>query len=139
MSQRGVSLIELIIVIVALGAGIALLGTGYLQAARTVATNEDIQVAWQVAQACADHTLGRVRRPGAFANVAVGSNPCGSLPTNGTTVCPGETFYAKVSALPVPPPATEPCIGAGWTCRQVDVCVARGGYTATLTFALIEN
>jgi prepilin-type N-terminal cleavage/methylation domain-containing protein len=136
MSQRGVSLIELIIVVVALAAGIALLGTGYLQAARTVATNEDIQVAWQVAQACADHALGRVRRPGAFANVATGSNPCGSLPTNGTTVCPGKTFYAEVNDLAV---GTEPCTGAGWICRQVDVCVARGGYTATLTFALIEN
>jgi len=136
MRQRGASLIEVIIVIVVLAAGIALLGTGYLQAARTVATNEDIQVAWQVAQACADHTLGRVRRPGAFANVTVGSNPCGGLPTNGTTVCPGETLYARVSTLAA---GTEPCTGGGWTCLQVDVCVARGGHTATLTFPLIEN
>jgi hypothetical protein len=126
----GVSLIELIVVIVAMTVGIVTLGSAYLLSARSVKTNEDIQIAWQVAQACADHTYGRVRRPGAFANVVAGSNPCSLLPANGTVRTVTVTDMAG---------GTEPCAGAAWSCRQVLVTVTRGGYSATVNFMFLDD
>jgi type II secretory pathway pseudopilin PulG len=132
---RGVSLIELIIVIVAVTIGVVLLGDAYLSSARSVAVNENAQIAWQVAQACADHTLGRVRRPGAFANVVAGSDPCVALPANGTAPCPPAVGFATVTDGPAS--GTEPC--AVGPCRTVAICVRRGGYDATITFMFVDS
>ena len=131
---RGVSLIELVIVIVAMSIGLVALGGAYLSSGRSVELNEDVQVAWQVAQACADHTLGRVRRPGAFANVAAGSNPCSGIAANGTTGCAGGQYATVANA---PAAGTEPC--AVGPCRTVSICARRGGYDATLTFVFTDS
>jgi hypothetical protein len=114
---------------------VVLLGDAYLTSARSVALNEDTQIAWQVAQACADHTLGRVRRPGAFTNVVAGSNPCAGIAANGTGTCLPTDRYAVV--VDGPAAGTEPC--AVGPCRTVSVCVRRGGYDATLTLMFVDS
>ena len=130
MKQRGVSLIELIIVIVALLAGVALLGNAFIEPARSVADNENIQIAWQVAQACADHALGRRRVSGAsggFSNITVGmANPCPTL--NGIT--PGFTV--------TDPAGTGACAGLAGTCRQVAITATKGGYQASVTLVVVN-
>ena len=129
--QAGVSLLELVIVIVAVAAGIALLGNAYLSAAQSVATNEDIQLAWQTAQACADYNLGRRRKSGtsgAFANVAIGaSQACPAVPA-GTS---GTFSVTDTSGAGV-------CSGLSGACRQVAVSATRGTYTASLTFVIVD-
>lgn len=127
--QAGVSLLELVIVIVAIAAGIALLGNAYLAAAQTVAANEDIQIAWQTAQTCADYNLGRRRKSGtsgAFANVAIGAaQACPSVPAGATaTFTVTDTSGAGV------------CTGLSGACRQVVVSATKGTYTASLTFVV---
>ncbi|MGQ0651580.1 MAG: type II secretion system protein [Betaproteobacteria bacterium] len=129
--QAGVSLIELVIVIVALAAGIALLGNAYLSAAQSIATNEDIQLAWQSAQACADNNLGRRRKSGtsgAFANVALGAGQaCPSVPAGvSATFTVTDTSGAGV------------CNGLSGACRQVAVSATKGTYTASLTFVIAD-
>jgi Tfp pilus assembly protein PilV len=127
-TERGVSLIELIIVIVAVTVGLLALGNAYLAPASSIATNQDIQATWQVAQACADFTLGRIRRPGAFSNVT--SDPCGAaganLATNGTT-----------RTVTVTNPAN--CLGTAFSCRQFVISVTRNGYTASITFMVYDS
>ncbi len=130
MSQRGVTLIELIIVIVALTAGVALLGRAFVEPARSVADNENIQIAWQVAQACADHALGRKRisgTSGAFANIT-GANPCPAF--NGIT--PGWAVADTTGA------GVCTGIAGAANCTQVTVTAAKGGYTATLVFVVVD-
>jgi prepilin-type N-terminal cleavage/methylation domain-containing protein len=129
MSARGVTLIELVIVIVALSIGVLLLGTAYLQAARSIPTNENIQIATQVAQACADHILGRRRMPGTF--TFLGSTP---------PLCPtinGLTPVVSVTAMGTGPIPTDPC-QTGWTCNLVDVQVTRDGFTAQVQFMAVQ-
>ena len=127
MRQRGVTLIELIIVIVALTAGVALIGTAFMEPARSVADNENIQIAWQVAQACADHTLGRARA--LYSNITVGmANPCPTL----SGITPGFTV-TDISG-------SGACTGiSGATvCRNVAITAAKGGYTASVNFMIVN-
>jgi Tfp pilus assembly protein PilV len=121
--QQGVSLIELVAVIVALAAGMALLGTAYVQPARSITDNANIQTAWRVAHACADQTLGRVRAPGQFSNLPVGT----STLTFGGTSC---TITAG--------PDVANCLGTAFTCRPVNISATTGGYTAALNFDLFN-
>ena len=130
MRERGVSLIELIIVIVVLVAGVALLGSAFVEPARSVADNENIQTTWHVAQACADHALGR-RRPsgasGGFANITVGmANPCPTL--GGVT----PTFTVTDTS------GAGACAGLAGTCRQIAITAAKGGYTASVNLVVVD-
>jgi prepilin-type N-terminal cleavage/methylation domain-containing protein len=132
---RGVSLIELIIVIVAVSIGVAALGTAYLTSAKSVTLNEDIQIAWQDAQSCAEFILGSVRRPGSFASVPAASpSPvctAAAVPLNAAS-----TRVVSVAALAA---GTEPCALASWSCRMVNVSVTRSGYTASVNFMIVDN
>ena len=129
MIQRGVTLIELIIVIVAMTAGMALLGSYFIEPAQSVATNENIQVAWQDAQACADFALGRARAPGATTNISTGmADPCPAAPGGAI-----RTFTVANMAA-----GAEPCAGAAWACRLVTVAVTKGGYTASVNFMVVD-
>jgi prepilin-type N-terminal cleavage/methylation domain-containing protein len=129
MRQRGVTLIELIVVIVAMTAGMALLGSYFIEPAQSVAVNENIQVAWQGAQACADFSLGRARAPGSTANITTGmADPCPAAPVGAT-----RSFVVANLAG-----GTEPCAGAAWTCRTVTVSVTKNTYTASVTFMVVD-
>jgi type II secretory pathway pseudopilin PulG len=129
MTARGVTLIELIVVIVAMTAGMALLGSYFIEPAKSVADNENIQVAWQGAQACADFALGRARAPGIPSNITTGmADPCPAAPAGAT-----RTFTVVNLAA-----ATEPCAGAAWTCRRVIVAVTKGTYTASVNFMVVD-
>jgi prepilin-type N-terminal cleavage/methylation domain-containing protein len=123
--QRGVTLIELIIVIVALTAGVALIGTAYMEPARSIADNENVQLAWQAAQACADYTIGRARA--LFSNVALGSGQsCPAM--NGIT-----PTFSVVDAS-----GSGACTGIAGSgiCRSVTVSAVKSGYTAQTTFTV---
>lgn len=129
----GVSLIELVVVIVALSIGMVILGSAFLSSARSVSVNEDVQITWQVAQACADHVLGRVRRPGAYANVDGSSDPCTAINANGTTGCAVGTQYVSVENLAS---GAGPCtVGP---CRRITVCARRNGYDAKVLFMFVD-
>lgn len=127
MNERGVTLIELIVVIVAMTAGVALIGTAYMEPARSIADNENIQLAWQAAQSCADYTMGRARA--LYSNVALGTGQ--SCPTtNGIT----PTFdVADTSGAG----ACTGIAGSG-VCRNVTVSAVKGGYTAQTTFMIVN-
>jgi Tfp pilus assembly protein PilW len=135
LNCEGVSLIELIIVIVAVSIGVAALGTAYLSSAKSVTLNEDIQIAWQDAQSCADFILGAVRRPGTFASAPVAS-PSAICTTGGVPLNAGNTRVVAITSLAA---GTEPCALAGWTCRMVNVSVTRSAYVASLNFMIVNN
>lgn len=132
MRQRGVTLIELIVVIVALTAGVALLGQFFVEPARSVADNENIQIAWQVAQACADHALGLRRASGAsgaFANVTSPLVPaCPTLSGITPTFAVSSTSNAGVCAG----------LGAGTACTAVTITATKSGYTASINFVVVN-
>lgn len=127
MRQRGVTLIELIIVIVALTAGVALIGTAFVQPARSIIDNENVQITWQVAQGCADYVMGRARA--LYANVPVATGAaCPNVPGGATG-----TYDVSANA------GAGACTGLGATaCRNVVVNASRGGYSVTLNFMFVN-
>ncbi len=89
-------------------------------------------MAWRVAQACADHALGVRRTSGTSGSFALITSPlvpaCPTL--NGITptfAISGTTNAGGCSAL-----------GAGTACTAVTVSAAKGGYTATINFVVVD-
>jgi prepilin-type N-terminal cleavage/methylation domain-containing protein len=132
MRHRGVTLIELVVVIVVLTAGAALLGTSFLEPARSIADNENIQMTWRVAQACADHALGVRRISGTSGSYALVTSPlvpaCPTLNSITPTIAVAATTNVGACSA----------LGAGSACKAVTVTASKGGYTATLNFVVVD-
>ena len=127
-SERGFSLIELIMIIVVLGIVGAYLSTTLTQLPRPLAVNEGAQTASQLAQQCGERILERRRNPlVGFAPIASGI--CAGLP-----VLPGYAITDVVNAAFI----GGACLGAAGTCKQVTVTVTRNAVTvAQINFVLM--
>lgn len=127
--MRGFSLIELVMIIVALGIMGAFLATTLTQLPRPLEVNESAQTASQLAQQCSERVLQRRRNPLiGFASIASGS--CAGLP-----VFPGYAITDVVDAAFV----GGACPGGAGTCKRVTVTVTRNAVTvATTDFVLVN-
>ena len=122
--QAGFSLIELVVVIVLLGIAAVVLLQQFSQAAGSLARNEQIQTAAQLAQGCAEHLLA-VRR-GQDYPTAIATD-CASLP--------GIAGYTT-SVAPLGSPAACPL---GASCEELQVTVNHGAdMRAQLSLMLVE-
>jgi prepilin-type N-terminal cleavage/methylation domain-containing protein len=133
---HGMSMIELIMVIVILGIAAVAIGSAFMHSSRSLRLNEDMQRAWQIAQECADHVLGTARKPGAFTAVSLAapSSICSSLPADA-----GFTRVVNVTAAATGSTTIALCNSTAWACRRVDIQVSRGAATiAALNFMLIQ-
>ena len=138
--RAGFSLVELVIAIVVVAIAAAAIGSAfaYMSHAQTLAT--DLQRATQIAQECADHVIGRGRKPGTYATIPVGlsSTFCDGLPASAGFA---RTVNIRSEALPVGntiPAGTALCDTASWNCKHVEISVRRGAAVITLNFMLIN-
>ena len=128
-SERGFSLIELILIIVALGIMGAFLASTLTQLPRPLEVNEGAQTASQLAQQCSERILERRRNP------LVGFTPIASGICAGLPVLPGYAITDVVNAAFV----GGACPGAVGTCKRVTVTVTRNAATvATTDFVLVN-
>ena len=133
----GVSLIELIIVVVILSLGAVLTVSALLPAAKSIAVDEYIQTATRYAQECAEHILMRRRvQSSGWNNIAVGagSTICDSLALDATNY----SRTVNVTDAPVPSP---PCPTAGGgVCKLVQVTVTHtsSSYAADVRLMLVN-
>lgn len=129
LRERGFNLIELVMIIVALGVIGAFLATTLTQLPRPLTVNEGAQTSSQLAQQCSERILERRRNPlVGFAPVA--SGVCAGLP-----VLPGYVITDVVDAAFV----GGACPGAAGTCKRVTVTVTRNAATvATTDFVLVN-
>lgn len=128
---RGLSLIELIIVIVVVAIAAVAIGAAFARASRSLALNEDLQRASQLAQECAEHILSLARAPrGHYAAVplAAGSTLCNALSAAG--------FSRTVNVTAITPP-TALC-AAGWSCKRVEIGVSKGSAVANVNFMIVQ-
>jgi prepilin-type N-terminal cleavage/methylation domain-containing protein len=132
MSRRaGFSMIELIIVIVIVAIAAVGIGAAFAHMSRSLALNEDLQRASQVAQECAEHILSRARPPrGHYAAVPVGA---GSALCNGMAAA-GFNRTVNVSAMA----AAAPLCAAGWNCKRVQISVSKAGAAVEVNFMIIQ-
>ena len=133
---RGFSLIELIIAIVVVAIAAVAIGSAFAYMSRSQVLGTDLQRASQIAQECAEHIVGRGRKPNTYAQVtpvSANSTICDSLPA------PGGGFTRTVN---IRDQATAGVTGtvctAGWNCKHVQVTAARGTAQVTVNLMLIN-
>lgn len=115
MSERGFSLLELVIVIVFVAIAAVPLWSFLGGAARALGNDKALQTANAVAQACGEHLLGRLRDPGLGFD-AIDAKSCDPLPA------PPAGFTRTLTLTPVtadpPCPAMPACTRAAITVSQ---------------------
>ena len=112
--QRGVTLIEMVIVIVILAIAATAIMDQFVTSARSYETNESVQTAAQLAQECAEHILATRRLQGYATAIAA---TCPALPAAYTS-----SGYVRNASFGAAPAA---CVTA--PCAQVDVVVTHSG------------
>jgi type II secretory pathway pseudopilin PulG len=133
-TARGFSLIELIMIIVAIGVIGAFLTTSFTQLPRSLAVNEGAQTASQLAQECSEQMIARRRSTVAgfgFASIVIGSDPCAGLPT-----LAGYTVTGTVVDLSGVAPC--PSVAAN-SCKRVTVTVTRNAVTVAVNEIMLVN
>lgn len=129
--SRGFSLLELIMAIVVVSIGAVAIGAAFAAMSRSLALNEDLQRASQVAQECAEHILSLARPPrGHYAAVPVAA---GSALCNGMAAA-GFNRTVNVSAMA----AAAPLCAAGWNCKRVQISVIKGDAAVEVNFMLVQ-
>ncbi|HEX9628039.1 MAG TPA: prepilin-type N-terminal cleavage/methylation domain-containing protein [Acidiferrobacterales bacterium] len=129
---KGFTLIELVLVIVVVSVGMLTLLGLYGQVAGKLGTNEDIQIATQLAQECSEHILATRRNLG-FTAPTLTNAICNGLPA----VPAGFTRGVTIGANYVGGLATACPNGA--TCRDVSVTISQGLATrAQVVFLLVQ-
>jgi prepilin-type N-terminal cleavage/methylation domain-containing protein len=130
-ANAGFSIIELIMVIVIVAIAAVAIGAAFMQASRSLALNEDLQLASQVARECAEHVLSQARPPqGHYAAVAAAapSTVCNALGA------PGSNRVVNVTTMA----AAAPLCNAGWACKRVQVSVTRGTAAVDVNFMIVQ-
>lgn len=134
--SRGFTLIELIIAIVVVAIAAVAIGSAFAYMSRAQVLTADLQRASQIAQECAEHIVGRGRKPNSYAlvvPVALGSSICDGLGAPGggftrTVNIRDQTAGGMVGAI----------CAAGWGCKHVQVTAGRGSAAVTVNFMLIN-
>lgn len=129
---RGFSLIELVMIIVALGVASAFLATTFTQLPRSLDVSEGAQTGSQLAQQCSERVLARRRASGAgLGFMSIVSGTCLGMPT-----LTGYIVTDLVDAAFAGPA----CPGVAGTCKRVTVTVTRNAATVAQTdFLLVGN
>lgn len=131
MRHTGFSLVELLMVIVIVAIAAVAIGAGFAGVSRSLALNEDVQRASQVAHECAEHVLSSLRPPrGHYDAVAVAANStvCNALAVAGVN--------RVVNVNDMTPPGA--LCAAGWNCKWVEISVSKGSATANVNFMVLR-
>lgn len=130
-ARAGFSLIELIMVIVVVAIAAVGIGAAFAHMSRSLALNEDLQRASQVAQECAEHIVSRARPPrGHYAALAEAapSAECDGIAAAGFNRVVNVTAMAAGGAL----------CSAGWNCKRVQVSVTKGSAAVDINFMIVQ-
>lgn len=131
--QYGVTLLEMVLVIVILGLAFTALSGLFATAVRTLPVNDQLQSAGQLAQGCAERILSARRTPD-----FVFTAPVSTLVTSHCAfTSTAYTLILSEAAGPLPPPLCP----TGLSCRHLTVTVsplAGSGAGAQLDFLLAQ-
>lgn len=132
----GFTLIELVIVMVVISAGLVGITATFGNASKSLSTNEAVQRAAQYAQECAERALA-TRRDLGFAWFATNTFSCGGNPSGYTrTVAVGNIYTGPVSGACN---GNNPCpCPSGITCRDVAIAVSNGLLSSSITVMLVN-
>ena len=134
----GFTLIELVIVMLIVSAGLLGIATLFGNTSSSLSTNETLQQATQYAQECAERVIG-IRRSLGFASSSISSTMCnttadtpvGQLPTmsSGFSRSVGITTYNGTGS---------PCPVGTANCKDVVVTVSKASLSSVVTVMLVN-
>ena len=130
----GFTLIEMVLVMLVITAGLVGLTGLFSTTAMSLSTNEGLQNAAQYAQECAEHVIS-TRRNFGFSSSSINNNMCTASPDTGIarTVTVGSAATGTSAA-------TDPC-PFGISCKNVVIAVtssANGAPTSSITVMLVN-
>jgi len=133
--MKGFTVVELIIAIVVVAIAAVAIGSAFAYMTRSQVLSTDLQRASQIAQECAEHIVGRGRKPGSYAAVpsALNSTICDTLPSPGAGFSRTVSIRDQAAAGVWGAVCTNP-----WGCKHVQVTAARGAAVVRLNFMLIN-
>jgi type II secretory pathway pseudopilin PulG len=133
-TARGFSLIELIMIIVAIGVMGAFLATTSSQLPRSLEVSEGAQTASQLAQQCSEWVLARRR------STAAGFG-FGSIVSDACLVLPTLTDYAVTDTVTVTDSSGDAACPSALanSCKRVVVTVTRNGVTVAVNDLMLVN
>ena len=132
----GVTLVELVILVVVMGIIIPPLASGFTNSAKMISVRKNLQLGVTESSACAEHILG-LRRKGAYADIALGSNNtiCDSITY--TTAFTSASLGRTVNIVTVDPAVDPTCPSA--TCKMVDIEIDKSGQAiSSIQFMLAD-
>lgn len=132
-AQKGVTLIEMVLVITIVGLAFAALAGLFATAVFTLPLNERMQSAGQVAQACVERIYAARHTPGFVFTT--------STSTLQSTYCSAGSSNTLVLSETTASMASGVCPGSSFSCRQFSVLVtptAGGGVSSRQDFLLVK-
>lgn len=133
-AARGFTLIELIMILVALGVMGAFLANTTTQLPRALEVNEGAQTGAQLAQQCSELVLARRRSAAVgqgYASIVIGADPCSVPPLPPSLAAYTVTgAVTDLSVAPCPPAAS---------CKRVLVTVTRNAVTVAGAELMLVN
>lgn len=144
VAERGISLIELVAVIVVIALGAAFITMPYSTFYQSVTTEDLLRRAAQLSQECADAALGKRRVPsGSYTALVIGTytadeanNPCRS---SQLALDAGYTRTVDIcDATLVTGTCPNAACTAGWSCKRVQITVTSGTYSTVVTSMVVN-
>lgn len=131
--QRGVTLLEMVLVIVVLGIAFTALSGLFATAVRSLPVNDRLQSAGQLAQSCAERILSARRTPDFVFDA--------DLSTLASSHCAFSDTAHTLSLTEAAAPLSPPLCPTGLSCRHFTVTVAPttgSGVSAQLDFLIAQ-
>jgi len=128
--QTGVTLIELIIVIIVLGAGVTAILPFFMQTAQTVTIGQTLQTSAELARECAEQVITS-RRHSTLGFNGIDNTVC--------DVIPAFPAYTRTVTVTSVTNATVPLCPASSTCKQVDIDISQAGVSKSKLSLLLVS
>ena len=138
VTGRGFTLIELVIVMLIISAGLLGIASLFGNTSSALSTNEGLQQATQYAQECAERVVG-IRRSSGFGSSSISSTMCNTTAdTPAGLLPPMATGFTRSVAITTYNGTGSPCPTGTANCKNVVVTVTKAPLSAAITIMLVN-
>ena len=136
--HQGFTLIELVIVMLIISAGLLGIASLFGSTSTALSTNETVQQATQYARECAERVIG-IRRSQGFASASISSTMCNTTTDTPAGQMPAmPTGFARTVAITTYNGTGSPCPTGTANCKDVVVTVSKASLSSAVTIMLVN-
>ena len=135
---RGFSLIELVIVMLIVSAGLLGIASLFGTTSNSLSTNEAVQQASQYARECAERVMG-IRRSLGFSSTSISNTMCNTTADTPAGQMPVmASGFSRTVAVTIYNGTGSPCPTGTANCKDVVVTVSKAPVSSTVTIMLVK-